>query len=253
MQKNEFKAALAEFRRQDGLWCMTGDPLAIEMMSGMGFDWMLFDTEHSPVDAVSVLPLLQAAAASPVHPIVRPTHLNAAEIKKILDLGAQTLLIPMIDSAEQAAHAVACMTYPPKGIRGVSGLSRATRFGTVQGYHARASEELCLLVQVESVAAVDQIEAIAAVPGVDGMFVGPADLAASMGYPGEPSHPEVKDAVIAAIRRIRAAGKPPGVLAVDPDLHARAAEAGAVFISGDIDMMALRKGLLSGPGLAAKR
>ncbi|WP_253949403.1 HpcH/HpaI aldolase/citrate lyase family protein [Mangrovicoccus sp. HB161399] len=252
MGKNGFKAALAEFRRQDGLWCTLADPLAVEMMAGMGFDWMLFDTEHSPVDAVSVLPLLQAAACAPVHPIVRPTHLNAPEIKKLLDLGAQTLLVPMVDTAEQAAHAVACMTYPPKGIRGVSGMTRATGFGAEKGYHARASEELCLLVQVESVAALREIEAIAAVPGVDGIFVGPADLAASMGHPGNPGHSDVKDAVVDAIRRIRAAGKPPGVLAVDPDLHARAVAAGAVFVSGDIDLTALKKGLLAGPGLAAK-
>ncbi len=252
MKKNGFKAAIAAMQLQRGLWCTMSDPLAAEMMAGMGYDWMMFDTEHSPLDAVSVLPLLQAAAVHPVNAIVRPTHLNAPEIKKLLDLGAQTLLIPMVDTAEQAAHAVACMTYPPAGIRGVSGMTRATGFGSVAGYHARANEELCLLVQVESVAALSQIEAIAAVPGVDGIFVGPADLAASMGHPGNPGHEDVKEAVLDAIRRIRAAGKPPGVLAVDPDLHARAMAAGAVFVSGDIDLTALRKGLLAGPGLAGR-
>ncbi|WP_138469212.1 HpcH/HpaI aldolase/citrate lyase family protein [Poseidonocella sp. HB161398] len=252
MQTNRFKAALKEMRRQDGLWCTMSDPLAAEMMAALGFDWMLFDTEHSPMDAISALPLLQAAAPYPVEPILRPTHLNAPEIKKLLDLGARTLLIPMVEDAEMAAHAVACMTYPPAGIRGVSGMTRATGFGTVAGYHRNASEELCLLVQVESAAALAQIEAIAAVPGVDGIFVGPADLAASLGHPGEPGHPEVRVAVADAIRRIRAAGLPPGILAMDPALHAAALEAGAVFVSGDLDIIALRKGLLAGPGLAAK-
>ncbi|MBE3638543.1 HpcH/HpaI aldolase family protein [Mangrovicoccus algicola] len=247
--KNPFKTALAEFRLQRGLWCTLSDPLAVEMMAGLGFDWMMFDTEHSAVDAVSVLPLLQAAARWPVHPVVRPTHLNAPEIKKLLDLGAQTLLIPMVEDAQMAAHAVACATYPPRGIRGVSGVTRATGFGAVPGYHARAGEEICLLVQVESKSALSQIEAIAAVPGIDGIFVGPADLAASLGHPGNPGHPEVVAAVIDAIRRIRAAGLPPGLLTTSPELHAAACDAGVVFLAGDLDITALRKGLLSGLGL----
>ena len=208
LPRNQFKAALADMRVVHGVWCQIGDTAVAEMIAGAGFDWMLFDTEHSPLNTTSILPLVQAAAAWPVSVLVRPASLNVADIKKILDLGVQTILIPMIQNADEAALAVAAVTYPPEGIRGVAGATRASGFGRIPGYHRRARDEICLLVQVETVEAVAQIEAIAAVPGIDGIFVGPADLAASMGYPGEPGHPEVRAAVVDAIRRIRAAGKP---------------------------------------------
>ncbi|MCB1395290.1 MAG: 4-hydroxy-2-oxo-heptane-1,7-dioate aldolase [Rhodobacter sp.] len=246
LPKNRFKAALAAMQLQRGLWCQIQDPLAVEMLAGEGFDWMLFDTEHSPMDALTVLPLLQAVAPYPVSAIVRPGSLNVAEIKKILDTGAQTILVPMVQNAEEAALAVASVTYPPEGIRGVAGATRAAGFGRIKGYHRRASEEICLLVQVETREALDHIEAIAAVPGVDGIFVGPADLAASLGHPGEATHPDVRAAVVDAIRRIRAAGKPPGILTMDPVLFEAAVEAGAVFVSRDLDLLALRKGLSTG-------
>jgi len=246
LPRNRFKAALAEMRQVHGVWCQIGDTLVAEMIAGAGFDWMLFDTEHSPLNASSILPLVQAAAAWPVSVLVRPASLNVAEIKKILDLGVQTILIPMIQTADEAALAVAAVTYPPGGIRGVAGATRASGFGRIQGYHRRARDEICLLVQVETVEALAQIEAIAAVPGIDGIFVGPADLAASMGFPGEPGRPEVRAAVVDAIRRIRAAGRPPGILTPDPALFEAACEAGAVFVSRDIDLLALRKGLSRG-------
>lgn len=240
---NTFKQAIAQMQLQHGLWVGLSDPLAIEMMAGCGYDWMLFDTEHAALDPLAVLPLMQAAAPYPVTPIVRPGTLNAQDIKKILDLGAQTLLIPYVENAQQAQQAVDAITYPPKGIRGVAGMTRASGFGRIENYHKTAEEDLCLLVQVETKAALDEIEAIAAVPGVDGIFIGPADLAASLGYPGEPGHPEVKTAVLDAIRRIRAAGLPPGLLTLDSAFADEAIAAGAVFVSRDVDMVALRKGL----------
>lgn len=213
------------------------------MLAASGFDWMLFDTEHSPMDALSVLPLLQAAAPYPVSPIVRPGSLNAAEIKKMLDLGAQNILVPMVNTAEETAYAVACVEYPPAGIRGVSGLTRATGFATIPAYHKKAREEIAVLVQVETPEAVANIEAMAAVPGVDGIFVGSADLAAGIGHAGEPSHPEVQAFVLDAIRRIRAAGKPPGFLSTDLDFIDKVIEAGVVFVANDIDLAALKRGL----------
>lgn len=243
LPKNRFKAQLAAMQVQRGLWCQITDPLVAEMAAGAGFDWMLFDTEHAPLEVPSVLPLLQAVAPFPVSAIVRPRVLDVALIKKILDHGAQTILVPMIQNADEAALAVAASRYPPLGIRGVAGATRAAGFGRIAGYHQRAHEETCLLVQVETASALAQIEAIAAVEGVDGIFIGPADLAASLGHPGNPAHPEVKEAILDGIRRIRAAGKPPGILTMDSVLYDAALEAGAIFVSKAIDLLVLRNGL----------
>lgn len=240
---NAFKAALLDNRLQRGVWCTLRDPLAMEMIAGCGFDWMLFDTEHSPLDAADVLSLAQAVAPYPVSPIVRPGSLNAAEIKKLLDIGMQSILVPFVENAAQAAHAAASVAYPPDGIRGVSAVTRASRFGRVAGYARRAREQICLIVQVETVAAMDNIEDIAGVPGIDAIFIGPADLAASMGYAGEPAHREVRTAVLDAIRRIRRAGRPAGILTMDSATYDGAVEAGATFVSRNVDIAALRKGL----------
>lgn len=243
LKPNTFKAALKEMRLQRGIWCTMSDVLAAEMMATCGYDWMLFDTEHSPTDTHNILPLLQAVAPHPVSALVRPSKLDPALIKKYLDFGAQTILVPYVQDAEETALAVASVTYPPEGIRGVAGMTRASGFGKVAGYHAKARAEICILIQVETVQAVENMDEIAAVPGLDGIFIGPADLAASMGYPGQPGHPEVRKAVVDNIRRIRALGLPPGVLAVDPTLAQDCVDAGAVFVSQDLDLIALRKGL----------
>lgn len=243
LPRNEFKAALAAGRVQRGIWCTLRDSMAAEMLAGCGFDWLMFDTEHSPMDPAAVLPLMQAVAPYPVSAIVRPGSLSAPEIKKLLDLGAQTILVPMVHTADMAAQAAAAVAYPPAGIRGVSGVTRATRFGKVPGYHKAARDEICLIAQVESLEALGNIEEIAATPGIDALFVGPADLAGALGYVGEPSHPEVTKAVLEAIRRITAAGKPAGILTMDPAVYDAALEAGALFVSRDVDMVALRKGL----------
>ena len=176
---NHFKQALLDGRQQIGLWCSLPGPYVAEAMAGSGFDWMLFDTEHSPGDPVTVLAQLQAVAPYPVSPVVRPASNDAVLIKRFLDIGAQTLLIPYVQNVAEAKAAVAAMRYPPAGIRGVAASTRATRFGRVADYGKRAHEQLCLLVQVETRAALDQLAGIANVDGVDGVFIGPGDLAAS--------------------------------------------------------------------------
>ena len=239
--RNSFKSALKEGRRQIGYWCSIPDPVVVEMLAGCGYDWLLLDTEHSPISGVQTLPLMQAAAPYPVSAVVRPGWNDAVEIKKVLDCGAQTLLIPYVQNAEEAARAVAAMHYAPRGMRGVAGVTRASRFGTITDYTRRASEEICTLVQVETAAALEQIEAIAAVEGVDGIFIGPSDLAASLGYPGEGSHPEVRKAAVDAVKRITAAGKPAGFLSLDMGFCQEVADAGALFIAVGVDLPALRQ------------
>lgn len=242
LPKNRFKAAVRAMQPQTGLWCTIDDPQVTEMVAGAGFDWLLFDTEHNTFDENTVLRHLQAAGRE-MSCLVRVKSLDVAEIKKVLDLGAQTILVPYVQTPEEAALAAAAVDYPPRGIRGVAGGARASDYGRIADYALRARDEICLLVQVETATTLPHIEAIAATPGIDGMFVGPADLAASLGYPGQSSHPEVKAAVMDAIRRIRAAGKPPGILTLDPAMMDEAREAGAVFMCPVIDKGALLRGL----------
>lgn len=242
LPKNVFKAAIAEGRAQIGLWCSIPGSDNAEALATCGFDWILIDTEHSTVGLDTVKSMLQAMAPYPVSAAVRPGWNDPVEIKRILDAGAQTILVPYVQSAAEAARAVAAVRYPPAGLRGVAGITRATRFGTVADYTARADAEICLLVQVETAQALQHIEAIAAVPGVDGIFIGPADLATSMGYPGNPAAPPVRAAILDAIARIRRAGKPAGILSLDPDLLKQAVAAGSVFTAVDVDQAILLRG-----------
>ncbi len=242
MIENRFKRALREGRQQIGLWCSLPGSYAAEAVAGSGYDWLLFDTEHSPGDPLTVLAQLQAVAPYPVSAVVRPAANDAVLIKRFLDLGAQTLLIPYVQDEHEARAAVAATRYPPEGVRGVSGLTRATRFGRVPGYAKRAAEELCLLVQVETAEALDRIEAICAVDGVDGVFIGPADLAASLGHVGEPGHPAVVAAVEDAVRRILAAGKPAGILTPDTAFAKTCIETGTTFTAVAIDVGVLARG-----------
>lgn len=241
LPRNAFKAALKDGRKQIGMWVSIPDSGVAELLAGCGYDWLLIDTEHSAMGAVETLPLMQAVAPYPVSAVVRPGWNDPVEIKKLLDSGAQSLLIPYVQNAEEAAAAVAATRYPPLGIRGMAGTTRATRYGAVAGYATRAHEEICVLVQVETAEALGNIEAITAVEGVDGIFIGPADLAASMGFPGQGSHPEVKAAVIDAVKRITAAGLPAGFLSLDPDMLDAVNEAGGQFIAVDVDMVVLRR------------
>lgn len=238
---NRFKAALHSGQTQIGIWVSLSDPTVAELLAGCGYDWMMFDTEHSTTGPNEALGFLRTVAPYPVSPIVRPSWNDPVEIKKLLDAGAQTLLVPYVQSAEEARAAVAAVTYPPKGVRGVAGITRATRYGTVPGYATRANEEICLLVQVETREALAQLQEIAQVPGVDGVFFGPADLAASFGYPGQPSHPEVKAAILKGIAQLCDLGMPAGILSLDQDFLHEARQAGAVFIAVDVDCGLLRR------------
>lgn len=242
LPQNHFKHALREGRQQIGLWCSLPGSYAAEAVAGSGYDWLLFDTEHSPGDPLTVLAQLQAVAPYDVSPVVRPASNDTVLIKRFLDLGAQTLLIPYVQNAQEARAAVAATRYPPEGLRGVSGLTRATRFGRIAGYGKRAAEELCLLVQVETREALDCLEEIATVDGVDGVFIGPADLAASLGHVGEAGHPVIVAAIEDAIRRLRAIGKPAGILTPDVAFAKRCIEIGTLFTAVAIDAGILARG-----------
>jgi 4-hydroxy-2-oxoheptanedioate aldolase len=239
---NKFKAKLQAGQSQIGLWCGLPGSYAAEIVAPAGFDWLLFDTEHSPSDVLTVLPQLQAVAPYGVSPIVRPAVNDPVLIKRFLDIGVQTLLIPYVQNADEARAAVEATRYPPKGIRGVSALTRATRFGRVKNYAQLAERELCLLVQVETREALAHIEAIASVDGVDGIFIGPADLAASFGYAGQPGHPEIVDAIEKAIGVLRRMGKPAGILTPDETFAARCIELGTLFTAVGVDVALLARG-----------
>jgi 4-hydroxy-2-oxoheptanedioate aldolase len=236
LPQNTFKRALAEGKPQFGLWAALADAYVTELLATAGFDWLLIDNEHAPNDVRSTLAQLQAVAAYASHPVARPVRSDSALIKQLLDVGAQTLLLPMIDTAEQAADAVAATRYPPQGIRGVgSALARASRWNRIPDYLTTAANELCVLVQVETVQGMENLPAIAAVDGVDGVFFGPSDLSASMGLLGKPGHPTVREAIRNGIQTVRRAGKAAGVLAPDPAIAADYLEAGATFVAVGTD------------------
>ena len=222
--KNAFKAALQKGELQLGLWCTLSTAYAVEVVADAGFDWLLLDTEHSPGDVLTVLGQLQALSGHQVSPVVRPATNDAVLIKRFLDIGAQTLLIPYVQSVDEARAAVAACRYPPEGMRGYSSLTRATNFGRTKDYATRAAGEICLLVQVETGLALERLEEIATVDGVDGVFIGPADLAASLGYVGQPDHPVVREAIEDAIGRLHACGKPIGLLTSHPEFVQRCIE-----------------------------
>jgi 4-hydroxy-2-oxoheptanedioate aldolase len=239
---NHFKRALRANKLQVGLWCSLSSHYATELVAGSGFDWILLDTEHSPNDLESVLQQLQAAAPYPTHPVVRVPWNDMVTIKRYLDIGAQSLLIPYVQNSDEAKAAVAYTRYPPAGVRGVAGATRATRFGRVKDYAKRAHEEICVLVQVETQTALDNLERIAAVEGVDGVFIGPADLHASLGHPGETNNPKVMPVIDDAIRRIRKCGKAPGILTgVEADAK-RWIECGGLFVAVGADTGVLARG-----------
>jgi 4-hydroxy-2-oxoheptanedioate aldolase len=238
---NEFKRSLAAGRQQIGLWVSLASAYSAELVAGSGFDWLLIDTEHSPNEVDNTLAQLQAVAASPVSAVVRPAWNDKVLVKRHLDIGAQTLLIPYVQSEEEARAAVEAVRFPPKGVRGVAGMTRATRFGRVADYAKRAEEELCLLVQVETRAGLDALEAIARCDGVDGVFIGPADLAAGLGHLGEIPHPEVQSAIRDGIARIRACGKGAGILATDEPSARRYIEWGTTFTAVGMDAMLLAR------------
>jgi len=237
LPQNTFKRALKAGKTQIGLWSSLSSNYSVEVIAGAGYDWILLDCEHSPNDLESLLTQLQACAPYPTSAVVRVPWNDMVNIKRVLDAGAQSLLIPYVCTAEEARAAVAATRYPPAGVRGVAGTTRATRFGRVKDYAKRAHEEICVLVQVETKPALDQLEAICAVDGVDGVFIGPADLAASMGHRGKPGHPDVQAAIEQAITTIVKSGKAAGTLTSDPTLARRYLELGATFVAVGVDVM----------------
>jgi len=245
---NPFKKALQESRAQIGLWVGLADGYVAEILAGTGYDWLLVDGEHAPNDLRSVLAQLQGIAsawsAQPdeqrSHPVVRVPVGETALIKQYLDIGATTLLVPMIDTAEQAAQLVQATRYPPDGIRGMgSALARSSRWQAYPQYIHEANQQICLLVQAETATALQNIDAIAATPGVDGVFIGPADLSATMGFPGQPNHPEVQAAIADGIARIRKAGKAAGILSTTEEQARKWLAAGAMFVAVGVDTVVL--------------
>ena len=246
---NAFKRALKANRPQIGLWSSLSSNYTVEVIAGAGFDWILLDSEHSPADLENLLTQLQAAAPYPSHPVVRVPWNDMVAMKRVLDIGAQSLLVPYVSTAAEARSAVSFTRYPPAGVRGVAGTTRATRFGRVKDYAKRAHEEICMLVQVETQGALDNIEAICAVEGVDGVFIGPADLHASLGYPGEIANSKVKPLIDEAIGRIRKCGKAPGILTPNEADARHWLGCGALFVAVGSDVGILARGA---EALAAK-
>jgi 4-hydroxy-2-oxoheptanedioate aldolase len=249
LPQNAFKRALKAGRAQIGLWSSLSSNYSVEVIAGAGFDWLLLDTEHSPNELESLLAQLQAAAPYPTHPVVRVPWNDMVTIKRVLDIGAQSLLVPYVSTPAEARNAVSYTRYPPAGARGVAGTTRATRFGRVRDYAKRAHEEICLLVQAETQEALDNLEAICDVEGVDGVFIGPADLHASLGYTGEIAHPKVKPLIDEAIRRIRKCGKAPGILTPNEADARHWLACGALFVAVGADVGILARGA---EALAAK-
>jgi 4-hydroxy-2-oxoheptanedioate aldolase len=249
LPQNPFKRALRAGKAQIGLWSSLSSNYSVEVIAGAGFDWLLLDTEHSPNDLESLLTQLQAAAPYATHPVVRVPWNDMVAIKRVLDIGAQSLLVPYVSTPEEAAAAVSYIHYPPAGVRGVAGTTRASRFGRVKDYARRAHEEICLLVQLETQRALDNLEAICAVEGIDGVFIGPADLHASLGHTGEIANPEVKPLIDEAIRRIRKCGRAPGILTPSEADARHWLGCGALFVAVGADVGILARGAES---LAAK-
>ncbi len=242
---NLFKQALKDKRPQIGLWMGLASAYTAEICALAGFDWLVIDGEHAPNDLSSIQAQLQTLAAYPTsHPVCRVPVGETALIKQYLDLGAQNILVPMVDTAEQAAQLVQAMRYPQDdgrgGVRGMAG-ARASRWGHYSDYFKRANEEVCLLVQVESREALKNLDAIVATPGVDGVFIGPADLSASMGHVGNAAHPDVQVAIAEAIARILKAGKAPGILTPDRQLAEQYLKLGAVFVAVGLDTQILMR------------
>jgi 4-hydroxy-2-oxoheptanedioate aldolase len=236
---NPFKKALQEKRAQIGLWMGLADHYTAEICAGAGFDWLLIDGEHAPNDLRTILQQAQVIAGYPgTHAIARlPVghgNVGTALIKQYLDLGIQSLLVPMVDTAEQAAALVQATRYPPQGIRGMGG-ARASRWGRFPNYGKEANAQVCLLVQAETRAALDNLDAIVATEGIDGVFIGPADLSASLGHVGNLGHPEVQSTIDDAIRRIVKGGKAAGILTPDEALARHYLELGATFVAVGLD------------------
>ena len=237
---NAFKRDLVAGKRLIGCWASLASPITVEVLGVAGFDWLLLDGEHSPNDVITFVPQLMALKDSVSAPVVRPSTNSEVEIKRLLDAGFYNFLVPFVQNAEEAARAVAATRYPPQGVRGVSVSTRSNRYGTVPHYFRDINQHICVLVQIESRAGVAAAAEIAAVDGVDGIFIGPSDLAAGYGHLGNANHPEVQDAIAGVFAHARAHGKPTGILApVEADAR-RYMEMGATFVAVGSDLGAFR-------------
>jgi len=241
MPVNQLKRNLKAGQVQAGCWVSLASHASAEICASAGFDWLLIDTEHAPNELHSVHHQLHAAAAYPSSIVVRAAWNDTVIIKRLLDLGVQTLLLPNVQSEEEARRAVAAVRYPPRGIRGVSTNSRSNRFGRIPDYFKRADEEVCLILQVETRAALAQLERMAAIDGVDGLFIGPQDLAADFGHLANPAHPEVQAAMAETITRIKKSGKAPGILAFAEGDAKRWIEHGAQLVAVTSDQFLLAR------------
>ncbi|MRU14885.1 2-keto-3-deoxy-L-rhamnonate aldolase [Roseovarius sp. A21] len=238
--ENRFKTRLAKGEMLYGCWAGFADPYATEVLATANFDWLVIDGEHAPNDLRSTMAQLQVLEGRHSAPVVRLAHGADWAIKQVLDIGAQTLLIPMVESAEQARELVRATRYPPQGIRGSgAALARASHFSAIPDYIGTANDQICLLVQVETRAGLAALDDILKVDGVDGVFIGPSDLAADMGFAGDSSAPEVQDAIQDALVRIKTAGKAPGILALDPATARTYRDWGAQFLAVGIDVVML--------------
>jgi len=222
-----------------GTWISSASPIVAEAMGHAGFDWGLVDMEHAPLDMMGVVHLLQALSGTKMLPVVRVPWNDAVMVKRVLDAGAATVMFPFVQTDDEARRAVAATRYPPEGVRGMAGLSRATRFGTTPNYFRTANQNIGVIVQIETPQAIEQIDAIAAVDGVDALFIGPADLSAAMGHIGELTHPAVVGLMNSAVQRCKAAAKPVGTLGASPEAVAQYRAIGFDFVavSSDIGFM----------------
>ena len=236
LPRNRFKQAITAGERQVGLWSALASPIGAEVIAGAGFDWIVIDGEHGPNDITTLLPQLQAMKGGTAEPVFRIPWNEPVIIKRALDVGARTLLVPFVQNAEEARAAVQAARYPPLGMRGVSVAPRANDYGRVSNYHANAHLDTCILVQIETRVAVEQIEAIAAVDGIDGLFIGPSDLAADLGHLGNAKHPEARAVLTEAAKRIRATGKSAGTLAGGLDDVETLFEMGFNFVAAGSDV-----------------
>jgi 4-hydroxy-2-oxoheptanedioate aldolase len=239
---NNFKRAIYAGEQQIGLWSSLASHITVEILAGAGYDWLLIDTEHSPNEVPMVLSQLHACMEHRTHPIVRPPSNDQVTIKRYLDAGVQTFLIPMVDTPEEAAAAVSYTRFPPDGVRGFAAAARSSRFGRIKNYHQNAHKEICVLVQIESERGMKNLEAICAVPGVDGVFVGPGDLSAAMGYLGDQGNEKVVTLIEDLIGRISRAGNRAGILTGDTTLAKRYIDAGCIFTAVGADTGILVRG-----------
>jgi 4-hydroxy-2-oxoheptanedioate aldolase len=236
---NRFKRDIAAGKTQVGCWLASGAPSTAEALGCAGFDFLVVDTEHTPIDPPQMVDILRTIAGTPAQAIVRPPWNDMVMVKRVLDAGAQTLLLPFVQSAEEAGLAVSYTRYPPSGVRGVAGTHRGSRYGTIPDYAKRAHEQICVIVQIETLSAFAALEAIAAVPGVDSLFIGPSDLSASMGLLGDMGNPAVQEKLAAGAQACKRIGKPCGIIGFNPEMAKKFLGYGFswVAVSSDIALM----------------